>query len=56
DYTVIRAIDNSITAKEIFKFVSNRANFINLNPIFIVCVLEKNTDIITSFKYKTTFL
>ena len=54
-YRSIRAIDTSINPKEVLKFVPDRKNFINLNPIFIVCLLDKRSDIILSFKHIKTF-
>jgi hypothetical protein len=43
-YRAIRAMDTSIDPQEILKFVPDRSNFINLNPIFIVCLLDKQSD------------
>ncbi len=54
-YRAIRAIDTSIDPKDVVKFVSDRSNFINLNPIFIICLLDKEQDIILSFKHIKTF-
>ncbi|MDR6564387.1 MULTISPECIES: hypothetical protein [unclassified Arcicella] len=54
-YRAIRAIDTSINPKEIFNFVPDRKNFTNLNPIFIVCLLDKENDLIKSFKHIKTF-
>lgn len=54
-YRAIRAIDMSIDPKEVIKFVPDRQNYINLNPIFIVCLSDKNADIISSFKHIKTF-
>lgn len=55
NYRAIRAIDNSIDPKQAIKFVPDRRNFINLNPIFIVCLLDKNSDLISSFNHTKTF-
>lgn len=55
NYRAIRAIDNSIDPKEATKFVVDRANFTNLNPIFIVCLLDKEADLIQSFNHIKTF-
>ena len=55
DYKAIRAIDNSINPKEMIKFVDNRDNFTNLNPIFIVCLLEISDKIMKSFSHLKTF-
>lgn len=54
-YKAIRAIDNSIDPKEMIKFVENRDNFTNLNPVFIVCLLELSDKIIQSFTHFKTF-
>jgi hypothetical protein len=54
-HKAIRAIDNSIDAKEIVQFVENRPNFTNLNPVFIVCLLENNSKFIKSFTHFKTF-
>lgn len=54
-YHAIRAIDTSINPKETIKFVSNRENHINLNPIFIICLLNKGKEIVSSFKHIKTF-
>ncbi|MFK7908918.1 MAG: hypothetical protein AB8B69_27565 [Chitinophagales bacterium] len=54
-YRAIRAIDTSIDPKEIIKFIANRRNFINLNPIFIVCLIDKKSDMVTSFNHIRTF-
>lgn len=51
----IRAIDTSIDPKEVLKFVPDRRNYINLNPIFIVCLTDKEDDLIVSFKHIKTF-
>lgn len=53
-YRAIRAVDTSIDPKEVIKFVPDRRNFINLNPIFIVCLLDKQADLIYSFKHIKT--
>ena len=55
NYRAIRVIDNSIDPKEAIKFVPDRRNFINLNPIFIVCLLDKKSDLISSFNHIKTF-
>lgn len=54
-YRAIRAIDTSIKPKEVISFVPERKNFTNLNPIFIVCLLDKEDDLIKSFKHIKTF-
>ena len=54
-YKAIRAIDNSITPKEIIKFINDRPNFTHLNPIFIICLLEKDETILKSFKHLKTY-
>ncbi len=54
-FRAIRAIDSSINPKEAIRFVPNRVNFINLNPIFIVCLLDKNKYQIIVFKHIKTF-
>ncbi|MFT5917172.1 MAG: hypothetical protein ACJAWV_002148 [Flammeovirgaceae bacterium] len=54
-YRLIRAIDTSIKPKEVLRFVSGRTNHINLNPIFIICLLDKESDILVSFKHVKTF-
>lgn len=54
-FRAIRAIDNSINPRDIVLFVQNRPNFTNLNPIFIVCLLDKQVDILKSFKHLKTF-
>lgn len=54
-YRAVRAIDTSITPKDVMKFVPDRNNHINLNPIFIVCLLDKELDQVTSFKHIKTF-
>ncbi len=54
-HKAIRAIDNSINSKEIIKFIDNRDNFTNLNPIFIVCLLEVNDKLLKSFTHFKTF-
>ncbi len=54
-FRAIRAIDNSIDPKEAIRFVPNRVNYINLNPIFIVCLLDRNKDQIPVFKHIKTF-
>jgi hypothetical protein len=54
-YNAIRAIDTSITPRNLLKFVPDRKNYINLNPIFIVCLLNKSKDIILSFNHIKTF-
>jgi hypothetical protein len=54
-YRAIRAIDSSINPKEMLKFVLNRPNFINLNPIFILCLWDNHRDMIKSFKHIKTF-
>ena len=54
-YKAIRAIDNSITPKEVIKFINERPNFTNLNPIFIICLLDKQPDMLVSFEHIKTF-
>jgi len=54
-YRAVRAIDTSIDPKEVVKFVPDRRNFINLNPVFIVCLLDKQTDMVKSFKHIKSF-
>jgi hypothetical protein len=54
-YRAIRAIDSSINPKEMLQFVPNRPNSINLNPVFIVCLLDNRKDMIKSFKHLKTF-
>lgn len=54
-YRAIRAVDTSIDAKEVIKFVLDRRNYINLNPIFLICLLDKQKDLIHAFKHIKTF-
>ncbi|WP_338792936.1 hypothetical protein [Bernardetia sp. MNP-M8] len=54
-YKAIRAIDTSITPRNLLKFVPERKNYINLSPIFIVCLLDNTKDIILSFNHIRTF-
>jgi hypothetical protein len=54
-YRAIRAIDSSINPKEMLKFVPNRPNSINLNPVFIVCLLDNRKDMIKSFNHLKSF-
>lgn len=54
-YQYVRAVDTSIDPKKVIKFVPERRNYINLNPIFIVCMKDKNTNSIQSFKHIKTF-
>ncbi len=54
-YRAIRAVNTVTNPKKVMKFVQGRDDFINLNPIFIVCLLDKKNDIVTSFKHIKTF-
>jgi hypothetical protein len=54
-YKAIRAVDNSIDPKEMINFVDNRVNSTNLNPVFIVCLLEIDSTIVKSFTHFKTF-
>jgi hypothetical protein len=54
-FNAIRAIDNSVNSKEILQFVATRPNYTNLNPVFIICLLDKNSSVIKSFKHLKTF-
>lgn len=54
-YRAIRAIDVGAKPKELIRFVPDRENTTNLNPIFIVCLLDKGEDLIQSFKHIRTF-
>ncbi|MVM34386.1 hypothetical protein GO755_30420 [Spirosoma sp. HMF4905] len=56
-YKAIRALDSSIGIREItkFDFASQHDAFTNLSPIYIVCLLELDNTILTSFKFNTEF-
>lgn len=54
-YRAIRAIDTSFKPKKVIKFISSRDSYINLNPIFIVCLQDTKSDLIHSFKHIKTF-
>jgi hypothetical protein len=54
-YKAIRAIDNSIDPKEVIKFIDTRDNFTNLNPVFIVCLLDNNDAMLKSFTHFKTY-
>jgi hypothetical protein len=57
-YRAIRAIDtnsNPKAGRDSVHFVPDRTNFINLNPIFILCLLDTKTDMLISFKHLVTF-
>ena len=48
-------MDTSIDPQKILKFVPDRVNFVNLNPIFIICLLDKQPDMLVSFEHIKTF-
>ena len=56
-YRAIRAVDTNSKPKEkdLVFFVPDRTNIINLNPIFILCLLDTKTDMLISFKHLVTF-
>ncbi len=54
-YRAIRAVDTGISPKKIIKFVTSRRNYINLDPVFIICLLDCKPDMMTSFKHIKTF-
>ncbi len=56
-YRSIRAIDAGSHLKDAdkLKFVDDRNNFTNLNPVFIVCLLDKEKDLVISFQHFKTF-
>ena len=54
-YRAVRALDiNAIPAKGI-KFVADRENYTNLNPVFIVCLSDTGSDIVNTFRHLKTF-
>ena len=54
-YRAIRAVNTVTNPKKIIKFAQGREDFINLNPIFIVCLLDIKPDIVISFKHIKTY-
>ncbi len=64
-FKAIRVVDNSIEddeqkskgIKEDFRiyFFPDKDKYVNLSPIFTVCLLEKGASLIQSFKHKTTY-
>jgi hypothetical protein len=52
-YKAIRALDSSIDVRERISFASQHKAFTNLSPIYIVCLLEHDKDILTSFTFNT---
>lgn len=58
-FAAIRVVDNSIQPDKIkgddkIGFRQGKANFANVNPIFILCLLKKDPNIIQSFHHKFT--
>lgn len=51
-FKIIRAVDNSITPAKQFKFdfVKGKQGYINLNPRYVICLIEKNDLYLTSKK------
>lgn len=51
-FKIIRAVDNSITPAKQFKFnfVVGKQGYINLNPRYVICFIEKNDLYLTSRK------
>lgn len=55
NYRAVRAIDSGAIPKKTLQFTDSRKNYSNLNPVFIVCTLDKNPDIIPFFKHIKTY-
>jgi hypothetical protein len=58
-YKAIRAFDSNIQSEKIKEepkiyFFEGKDKFININPIFIVCLLRIDWSIIKSFKHRHT--
>lgn len=57
NYKAIRAVDAGAHLLNRYKFVPNRDNYTNLNPVFIVCLVDehKSSDLIESFTHFKTY-
>jgi hypothetical protein len=54
-HRAIRAIDTTVKPKEMTKFVPERDNAINLNPVFIICLQDTKPDMLRAFFHLVTF-
>lgn len=52
NFRVIRAADIYFEAKDIQHFVPANDHFTNLNPVYIVCTIDKTPDLLVSFNLR----
>jgi hypothetical protein len=53
-FQLIRAVDSTFEPKEKIEFIEGNKHFLNLNPVFIVCLLDLSPQILSSFKHIRT--
>ncbi len=52
DYRLIRAADNHFIPKKTRRFIPTEKHYLNLNPVYIVCSIDKERDLLINFKLK----
>ncbi|MDQ3395305.1 MAG: hypothetical protein M3512_14505 [Bacteroidota bacterium] len=49
-FKIIRAVDSSKNVKDRLKFSDKRESYLNINPVIIICLVEKNNLVLQAFK------